>query len=191
MNVSISKLFDQARSHNGFHPEDVSDATINELYEMLKWGPTATNCCPARFIFVKSPEAKSKLLDCMNPGNVDKTTQAPLAVIIGMDMKFYETLPRIFPHYDSSSWFIGRPEKIYATALRNSSLQGAYLMLAARVLGLDCGPMSGFNAEKVDEAFWAGTDVKTNFIVNIGVGDSSKLHPRGPRLAFEEACQIA
>jgi nitroreductase len=190
MNVSISQLFAQARSHRNFQNRPISDSTLMELYEMLKWGPTSVNCCPARFKFVTSPEAKAKLLECLSPGNVEKTAEAPVTVLVGMDMMFYEKLPRLFPHYDSSSWFAGQPQKIESTALRNSSLQGAYLMLAARALGLDCGPMSGFNSAKVDEAFWSGTDVQTNFIVALGYGESSKLHPRGPRFAFDEVCQI-
>jgi nitroreductase len=158
---------------------------------MMKWGPTSANCSPARFIFITTPEGKAKLLEGMSPGNQDKTKSAPVTVIIGMDMAFYEQLPKLFPHADAKSWFVVNQPMIDATAFRNSSLQGGYFILAARALGLDCGPMSGFDAAKVDAAFWAGTTVKTNFIVNLGHGDASKLFGRSPRLSFDEACQFA
>ena len=191
MNVTTEQLFDHARTHNGFSAEPVPEATLRQLYDMLKWGPTSANCSPARFIFVSTPEGKAKLLEGMSPGNVEKTRAAPVTVIVGMDMAFYEQLPKLFPHTDAKAWFVGNQPMIDATAFRNSSLQGAYLIVAARALGLDCGPMSGFNPAKVDAAFWAGTPVKTNFICNLGHGDASKLMPRSPRLAFEEACQMA
>jgi len=190
MNVTTEQLFDNARTHNGFAPEPIPEATLRQLYDMVKWGPTSANTSPARFIFVTTPEAKAKLLAGMSPGNVEKTTQAPVSVIVGMDMAFYEKLPRLFPHADAKSWFVGNQAMIDATAFRNSSIQGGYFILAARALGLDCGPMSGFDAAKVDAAFWAGTTVKTNFIVNLGRGDASKLFGRSPRLSFEEACQV-
>ncbi|MEO8805969.1 MAG: malonic semialdehyde reductase [Burkholderiaceae bacterium] len=191
MNVTTEQLFDNARTHNGFTAEPIPEATLRQLYELLKWGPTSANCSPARFIFVTTPEAKEKLLDGMAPGNVEKTRSAPVSVIIGMDMAFFEKLPQLFPHADAKSWFVGKQPMIDATAFRNSSVQGGYLILAARALGLDCGPMSGFDAAKVDAAFWAGTSVKTNFICNLGHGDASKLFARSPRLSFEEACSIA
>jgi 3-hydroxypropanoate dehydrogenase len=191
MNVTTEQLFDNARTHNGFSADPVPEATLRQLYDLLKWGPTSANSSPARFAFVTSAEAKETLLACMSPGNVEKTKLAPVTAIIGMDMAFYEQLPKLFPHADAKSWFVGNQAMIDATAFRNSSLQGAYLMIAARALGLDCGPMSGFDAKKVDAAFWAGTSVKTNFICNLGHGDASKLFPRSPRLAFEEACRIA
>ena len=156
----------------------------------MKWAPTSANCSPARIVFVRSPASKEKLLACMSPGNVDKTRSAPVVAVIGMDMAFYEKLPHLFPHADAKSWFVGKKEFAEATAFRNSSLQGAYLILAARTLGLDCGPMSGFDNAKVDAAFWAGTEVKTNFICNLGHGDPSKLFARSPRLSFEEACRV-
>lgn len=190
MNVTTEQLFDNARTHNGFAPEPIPEATLRQLYDMVKWGPTSANTSPARFIFVTTPEAKAKLLAGMSPGNVEKTTQAPVSVIVGMDMAFYEKLPQLFPHADAKSWFVGNQAMIDATAFRNSSIQGGYFILAARALGLDCGPMSGFDAAKVDAAFWAGTTVKTNFIVNLGRGDASKLFGRSPRLTFEEACQV-
>jgi 3-hydroxypropanoate dehydrogenase len=191
MNITTEQLFTEARTHNGFKPEPIPEATLHELYELLKWGPTSANCSPARFIFVTTPEAKAKLLEGIAPGNLEKTRAAPLTVIVGMDMAFYEKLPKLFPHADAKSWFVGKQPMIEATAFRNSSLQGGYLILAARALGLDCGPMSGFDAAKVDAAFWSGTSVKTNFIINLGHGDASKLFGRSPRLSFEEACQIA
>ena len=191
MNITTEQLFDHARTHNGFEAEPIPEATLRQLYELLKWGPTSANSSPARFIFVTTPAAKDKLLGAMSPGNVEKTSQAPVTVIVGMDLAFYDKLPKLFPHADAKSWFVGKPEFIQATAFRNSSIQGGYLILAARALGLDCGPMSGFDAEKVDAAFWAGTTVKTNFIVNLGRGVPAKLFGRSPRLSFEEACRIA
>ena len=191
MNITTEQLFDNARTHNGFAAGPIPEATLRQLYDLVKWGPTSANCSPARFVFVTTPEAKAKLLAGMSAGNQEKTTSAPVTVIVGMDMAFYEKLPQLFPHADAKSWFVGNQPMIDATAFRNSSLQGGYLILAARALGLDCGPMSGFDAAKVDAAFWAGTAVKTNFIVNLGHGDASKLFGRSPRLAFEEACSIA
>ena len=191
MNTSTEQLFDNAHTASGFLPEPVPEATLHQLYEMLKWGPTSANCCPARFVFVSSPEAKATLLPAMSAGNREKTTQAPVSVIVGMDMAFYEQLPKLYPAADAKSWFVGNQANIDATALRNASLQGAYLILAARALGLDCGPMGGFDAAKVDAGFFAGSTVKTNFIVNLGHADVSKQHPRGPRLSFDEACRIA
>ncbi|MEO8057871.1 MAG: malonic semialdehyde reductase [Burkholderiales bacterium] len=191
MNITTEQLFDNARTHNGFKPEPIPEATLRQLYDLLKWGPTSANCSPARFIFVSSPEGKEKLLTGMAPGNVDKTRSAPVSVIVGMDMEFFEKLPQLFPHADAKSWFVGKQPMIDSTAFRNSSIQGGYLILAARSLGLDCGPMSGFDAAKIDAAFWAGTSVKTNFICNLGRGDASKLFSRSPRLSFDEACRLA
>ena len=191
MNTTTEQLFDNARTHNGFKPEPIPEATLRQLYDLLKWGPTSANCSPARFIFVSSPEGKEKLLGGMSPGNQDKTRSAPVSVVIGMDMAFFEKLPQLFPHADAKSWFVGNQPMIDATAFRNSSIQGGYLILAARSLGLDCGPMSGFDAAKIDAAFWAGTSVKTNFVCNLGHGDASKLFARSPRLSFEEACSLA
>jgi 3-hydroxypropanoate dehydrogenase len=190
MNVATEQLFDAARTHNGFTADPVPEATLRGLYELVKWGPTSANCSPARFVFVTTKEAKEKLLAGMSAGNQEKTRAAPVTVIIGMDMAFYEKLPQLFPHADAKSWFVGNQPMIDATAFRNSSIQGGYFILAARALGLDCGPMSGFDAAKVDAAFWAGTTIKTNFIVNLGHGDASKLFARSPRLTFDEACRI-
>ncbi len=190
MNITTEQLFDDARTHNGFTDQPVPEATLRQLYNMLKWGPTSANCNPLRIVFVNSPEAKNKLLDCMGAGNVEKTRQAPVTAIIGMDMEFFEKLPFLFPHADAKSWFVGKQELIESTAFRNSSLQGGYFIIAARALGLDCGPMSGFDADKVDAAFWSGSKVKTNFVCNIGFGDPSKLFERSPRFEFDQACRI-
>jgi 3-hydroxypropanoate dehydrogenase len=190
MNVTTEQLFTDARTQNGFLDQPVPDSQLQALYELLKWGPTSANCGPARFVFVRSDEARAKLAGCVSPGNQPKVQQAPVTVIIGMDMAFFEKLPQLFPHTDARSWFVGKPEMIQATAFRNSSLQGAYLIMAARALGLGCGPMSGFNADAVDAAFWAGTPVKTNFICTLGHGDPAKVLPRSPRLSFEQACQL-
>ena len=191
MNITTEQLFDNARTHNGFAAEPIPEATLRQLYDLVKWGPTSANCSPARFIFVTTPEGKAKLLPGMSPGNFEKTKAAPVTVVIGMDMAFYEKLPALFPHADAKAWFVDNHPMIDATAFRHSSIQGAYFSLAPTALGLDVGPMSGFDAAKVDAAFWAGTTVKTNFIVNLGRGDVSKLFGRSPRLTFEEACQIA
>jgi 3-hydroxypropanoate dehydrogenase len=191
MNITTEQLFDHARTQNGFLDQAIEDATLHRLHDLMKWGPTSANCSPARIVFVRSPEAKAKLLDCMAPGNVEKTRSAPVTAIIGMDMAFYDKLGQLFPHTDAKAWFVGKPELIEATAFRNSSLQGGYLILAARALGLDCGPMSGFDAAKLDAAFWTGTSVRTNFVCNFGKGDPAKVLARSPRLSFDEACRIA
>ena len=191
MNISTEQLFDHARTHNGFSAEPVAEASLRQLYELMKWGPTSANCSPARFIFVTTPEAKARLLEGMGPGNIEKTKAAPVTVIVGMDMAFYEKLPQLFPHADAKAWFVGNQPMIDATAFRNSSLQGGYFIIAARSLGLDCGPMSGFDNAKVDAEFFAGTAVKSNFVCNLGHGDPSKLFARSPRLSFEEACTLA
>jgi 3-hydroxypropanoate dehydrogenase len=191
MNITTEQIFDRARTHNGFLAEPIDDATLRQLYELMKWGPTSGNSSPARIVFVRSPGAKSRLLAAMNPGNVEKTRSAPVTAIIGMDMAFHEKLPQLLPHADAKSWFEGKPALIESTAFRNSSIQGGYFIVAARALGLDCGPMSGFDAAKLDAAFFAGTSVRSNFVCNLGRGDPAKLFPRSPRLAFEEACTIA
>ncbi len=188
--AALDQLFREARSHNKWLDKPVSEDQIRQIYDLLKWGPTSANSCPARFVFVRSPEAKERLKPCLDAGNVDKAMSAPVVAIIGMDMEFYEQLPKLFPHTDARSWFVGKPEKIRETAFRNSSLQGAYLIMAARSLGLDCGPMSGFDNEKLDATFFPDGKVKSNFICAIGYGDPSGLYPRGPRLDFDEACRI-
>ena len=184
-------LFRKARTHNYWLPRAVDDALLREAYDLAKYGPTSANMCPMRIVFVKSSDAKEKLRPCLDAGNVDKTMAAPATAIIGMDVHFYEKLPKLFPQADAKAWFKDLPEPILEyIALRNSSLQGAYFMLAARSVGLDCGPMSGFNNAKVDAAFFAGTTVKSNFLCNLAYGDPSKLYPRNPRLEFDEACQV-
>jgi len=188
--VTLAQLYTEARTQNGYLDRAVPDERLRELYELLKWGPTAANSCPARFVFVRSAAGKDKLLSCMNPGNLQKVREAPVTVIVGMDMAFHDQLPKLFPHTDARSWFAGKTELIASTAMRNSSLQGGYLIIAARALGLDCGPMSGFDADRMDAAFWAGTAVRTNFVCTLGTGDPSKLMPRSPRLAFDEACRL-
>ena len=188
--AALDTLFRNARTHNGWLDKPVTDAQLQEIYDLLKWAPTSANCSPARIVFVKSAEGKEKLLPCMAPGNVDKTKAAPVTAIIGMDTAFYEKLPQLFPHADAKSWFVGNQPMIDATAFRNSSLQGAYFIVAARAIGLDCGPMSGFDADKVTAAFFAGTSVKVNFICNLGYGDPAKLYGRSPRLSFDEACKV-
>jgi nitroreductase len=188
---ALEQIFTKARTHNGWLNQPIPDSVLHEIYDLAKWGPTSANGSPARFFFVKTSEAKKKLLESMAPGNVEKTKSAPVTVIIAEDREFHEKLPKLFPAADARSWFVGNQPLIEATAFRNSSLQGAYLMLAARSLGLDCGPMSGFDQAKVDAAFFAGTTWKSNFICNLGYGDHSQLYPRSPRLTFEEACRIA
>ena len=187
--TALDVLFRTARTHNVLGGT-IDDDTLRRLYDLVKWGPTSANASPARFVFVKSPEAKQKLAPALSEGNRDKTLAAPVTVIVAHDLGFYEKLPYLFPHADAKSWFEGNEENTRATAFRNGSLQGAYLILAARALGLDTGPMSGFDNAKVDAAFFAGTRVKSNFLVNLGRGDASQLFPRSPRLAFDEAAQI-
>jgi 3-hydroxypropanoate dehydrogenase len=187
----LDTLFREARTHNGWRDKLVADEQLQQIYDLMKWGPTSANCSPARIVFVKSPQAKEQLLACMNPGNIEKTRTAPVTAVIGMDMAFYEKLPQLFPHSpDARSWFAGDPAAIDSTAMRNSSLQGGYFIMAARAVGLDCAPMSGFNADKMNQAFFAGTSVKVNFVCSLGYGDPSKLHPRGPRLSFDDACKF-
>lgn len=191
-NNALHTLFIDARTHNGWRDIPVTDEHLHQIYELMKWGPTSANCSPARIVFVKSAEAREKLVACMNSGNVEKTRTAPVTAIIGMDMEFYEQLPKLFPHNPAArSWFAGNQASIDATAMRNSSLQGGYFIMAARAVGLDCAPMSGFDADKVNAAFFAGTSVKVNFVCSFGYGDAGKLHTRGPRLSFDEACRVA
>ena len=190
-NDALNVLFRKARTHSAWLDQPVDDALLQQVYDLAKMGPTSANMCPMRIIFVKSREAKEKLKPALDAGNVDKTMKAPVTAIIGMDIHFYEKLPQLFPHADAKAWFRDLPDNVLEyTALRNGSLQGAYFMLAARAFGLDCGPMSGFNNAKVDAAFFAGTTIKSNFLCNLGHGDASKLHPRSPRLTFDEACKV-
>ena len=184
-------LFRKARSQNGWLDENVSDEQLRELYALLKMGPTSMNCCPARFVFIKSKEGRERLRPAINPGNLEKTLSAPVVVIIAYDLEFYNQLPFLFPHTDARRFFAGKEEHAEITAVRNGTLQGAYLIMAARAVGLDCGPMSGFKNALVDAEFFAGTTIKSNFLCGLGHGDESKLFPRHPRLAFDQACEIA
>ena len=189
--AALDQLFRTARTYNAFSGE-VSDETLRKLYDLLKFCPTEANTTPARIVFVKSDEAKAKLGPALSEGNYKKTMAAPVVAIVGYDMRFFEKLPVLFPHTDAKAWFEHRDEASLAwVAMRSSALQTAYLMLAARSLGLDCGPMTGFDNAKVDEAFFAGTSIRSNILVNLGHGDPASLFPRSPRLGFDEACRIA
>ncbi len=188
--TALTQLFLGARTYNSFQAKDVPDALLRELVDVLKMGPTSANCSPARIIFVKSKDAKERLKPHLSEGNRDKTMAAPVTAIIGYDLEFYDHLPKLFPHTDARSWFAGKPDHIATTAFRNGTLQGAYLILAARALGLDCGPMSGFDNAGVDRDFFAGTDVKSNFLCNLGYGAPAGLFPRSPRFAFDEMAKI-
>ncbi len=190
--AALDQLFRDARTFNAWLPKDVSDEQLRQLYHLAKFAPTSANCSPMRVVFVKSKEAKAKLAPFLSEANRAKTMEAPVTAIIGSDQAFYEKLPELFPHADARSWFVGNQAMVEATAFRNSSLQGAYLLLAARSLGLDCGPMSGYDQAGVDAAFFGGTSIKSNFLINIGYGDASRhMFPRSPRLTFDEACTIA
>ncbi|MBY0613551.1 MAG: malonic semialdehyde reductase [Beijerinckiaceae bacterium] len=182
--------FRQARTFSAWQPKPVSERTLHELADLLKMGPTSANCSPARFVFITTAAGRERLRPFLDPGNVDKTMSAPVTVIVGYDLDFHERLPQLFPHADAKSWFVGNEQKIADTAFRNGTLQGGYLILAARMLGLDCGPMSGFNQAGVDAEFFADTKIKSNFLVNLGYGSSEKLFPRSPRLSFDAFCQI-
>jgi 3-hydroxypropanoate dehydrogenase len=186
----LDQIFGEARTHNAWLDNDVPDALLHELIDLVKLGPTSANCSPARFVFVKSREAKDRLKPLLSEGNREKTMKAPVCAIIGYDLDFYEYLPKLFPHTDARSWFAGKPEKILDTAFRNGTLQGAYLIMAARALGLDCGPMSGFDNKGVDREFFAGTNIKSNFLCSLGYGDESQLFPRSPRFDFDEMARI-
>jgi 3-hydroxypropanoate dehydrogenase len=202
---ALDILFRQARTHSFWLDQPVSDDTVRQLYDLMKWGPTSINGCPARILFLRTAEAKQRLVPALAPGNVQKTLSAPVTAIIAYDIRFYERLPKLWPQNLSiKEMFQKSPELAETTARRNSSIQGAYLMMAARALGLDCGPMSGFDNAKVDEAFFGAgkemegceqeffpvTHVRSNFLCNIGYGDKSRLYPRNPRLDFEEACAL-
>lgn len=187
---SLGQVFFAARSVNTFRDTPVTDAMLKELHALLRWGPTSMNCQPGRFVFVRSEAAKVRLLPALAPGNVEKTRQAPVTVIVAQDTRFFEHLPTQFPAYDARPMFEGNAELAAATAFRNSTLQGAYLIIAARMLGLDAGPMSGFDAGKVNEAFFPDGRYAVNFLVNLGYGDPAGNYPRGPRLAFDDVAQI-
>ena len=187
---ALRTLFFDARTHNTWQNRPVPDSLLREVVDLMKWAPTSANCSPARIVFVKSAEAKASLKPHVMPGNVDKTMAAPITAIIGHDLDFYEHLPKLFPHADAKAWFAGKDEFIKTSAVRNGTLQGGYFILAARALGLDCGPMSGFDNAGVDAAFFGGTQVKSNFLCNLGYGDPAGLFPRSPRFSFDEMARI-
>ncbi|MDR1656680.1 MAG: malonic semialdehyde reductase [Deltaproteobacteria bacterium] len=187
---SLDQLFLVARTYNKFNEQQVSNETIGQLYDLLKWGPTAVNCQSGRYVFVRSPEAKKRLLPCLAAGNVAKVEKAPVTVIVASDPLFYEKLPTQWSAYDARKTFVDEPIMASEAAFRNSSLQGAYLIVAARSLGLDCGPMSGFDNAKVDTEFFSESGWKSNFLVNLGYGEQGGYYPRGPRLAFDEVAKI-
>ena len=187
---ALDQIFREARTHIAWLDRPVSDELLRQAVELAKMGPTSANCLPMRIVFVRSKEGKERLRPTLAPGNIDKTMAAPATAIIGYDLDYYELLPRLFPHSDMRKAFVGKPDLIMNTAFRNSSLQGAYFILALRSLGLDTGPMSGFDNAKVDAEFFSGTAVKSNFLINIGHGDPAKLFPRSPRLSFEEIARI-
>lgn len=189
--VALDQIFRGARTQNGFLDQPVAEAQLHELYELLKWAPTSNNTAPARFVFLHTREAKERLRPALFPGNLEKTLSAPVTAIIATDEAFFEKLPQLLPHNPGAiDLYKGNPSLAESTAFRNATLQGAYLLIAARAIGLDCGPMSGFNNAKVDAEFFAGTSLRSNFLCNLGTGDPTKLFPRSPRLTFEEACRV-
>lgn len=202
--ASLEQLFTEARTHSHWLDKPVSDSTLKQLYDLMKMGPTSANCCPVRILFIKTKEAKERLRPALNEGNVEKTMAAPVTAIIAHDLRFYEYLPKLFPHSSARDWFVDNAELAVTTAFRNGSLQGGYFILAARTLGLDCGPMSGFDNAKVDHEFFSqGGDgtafqqehcpeshIKSNFLCNLGYGDPEMLYPRSPRFDFDEVCKI-
>jgi len=205
-NEALDQLFREARTHGAWLDQPVSDAVLRQLYDLVKWGPTSVNCLPARILFLRTQEAKERLRPALSPGNVEKTMKAPVTAILAYDEFFYDKLPKLFPHKPAvRDLFANSPELAQSTAFRNGTLQGGYFILAARALGLDCGPMSGFDNAKVDAEFFSATAcadekaateipttcrVKSNFLCNVGYGDPAALHPRSPRLEFEEACRV-
>lgn len=189
--ADLDTIFRQARSHNKWQDRGISDVQIEVIYDLLRWGPTSANCSPARFVFCKSQDAKDKLAACAIEGNVAKIKTAAAVAIIGYDRNFYDKIPQLFPHNPGArDWFAHDEKTADETAFRNSTLQGAYLMMAARSVGLDCGPMSGFDPDQVNDAFFKDSDIQVNFICAIGHGDESGIFPRSPRLSFAEACEI-
>jgi 3-hydroxypropanoate dehydrogenase len=189
--AALDQIFREARTHSTWLDQPVSDHTLQQVYDLMKTGPTSMNCSPARILFLRTPEAKERLKPFLMPANVDKTMAAPVTAIVANDLKFYDRLPQLFPHYPGArEMFANSPALAEISAMRNGTLQGGYFILAARAMGLDCGPMSGFDNAKVDAEFFAGESVKSNFLCNLGHGDRSKLFPRNPRLAFDEACKL-
>jgi 3-hydroxypropanoate dehydrogenase len=187
---ALDVIFRDARSQNGFLPDPVSDELIQRVWDLARLGPTGGNTCPLRVVFIRSPEGKERLRPTLAAGNVDKTMSAPVTALFAYDLEFYEKMPQLFPARDMRSGFVGNPARIEYAAKLNSTLQAAYFIVAARALGLDCGPMGGFDAAKADAEFLAGTPWRSLFLCNLGHGDPSKLFPRNPRLAFEEACKL-
>jgi 3-hydroxypropanoate dehydrogenase len=187
---ALDQLFRLARTQNKWQDKPVSPTLLHALYDLVRMGPTSANCSPSRFVFVTTDEGRARLKPHLSPGNVQKVMTAPVTVIIATDYKFYDKLPQLFPHTDARSWFVGNEKLAETTAFRNGTLQGGYLIMAARAVGLDCGPMSGFNNAGVDEAFFPNSSVKSNFICSLGYGDPSGVLARSPRLSFDEACQI-
>ena len=187
----LDQIFRSARTHNAFLDRPLADAELRALYDLLKWGPTSVNCSPARFVFLRTREAKERLRPALSPGNLEKTMKAPVTAIIATDHQFFARLPQLFPHNPGViDAYKDNPGLAESTAIRNGTLQGAYLIIAARALGLDCGPMSGFDNAKVDSEFFAGTSLRSNFLCNLGVGDPEKLFSRSPRMTFDDACQL-
>ena len=188
---TLDILFRDARTHNGWQDKPVPESLLRELFDLAKMAPTSANCSPMRVVFVSTPEGKERLKLALSQGNLDKTMAAPVTAIIAQDTQFYEHLPTLFPHADAKSWFVGNDALIQGTMVRNATLQGAYLILAARALGLDCGPMSGFDPAKVNAEFFPDGRFQANFLCNLGYGDPSKLFPRSPRFAFDDVCTLA
>lgn len=186
----LDLIFREARTHRAWRDQPVSDVLLQAVYDLAKLGPTSGNCCPLRVVFLRSAAAKARLKPALDEGNVKKTMTAPVTAVVAHDLMFYEELPRLAPHTDARSWFVGKEKLIAETAFRNGSLQGAYLIIAARALGLDCGPMSGFDRAAVDREFFPDGRFRSNFLCNLGYGDPARLHPRAPRLAFDEACRV-
>jgi 3-hydroxypropanoate dehydrogenase len=187
---ALHQLFLSARTHNAWQPREVPHDLLRQLIDLMKMAPTSVNCSPARITFVTSADAKARLKPHLLSGNVDKTMQAPVTAIIATDYRFYDHLPKLFPHTDARSWFTGNKDFADLSAFRNASLQGGYFILAARSLGLDCGPMSGFNNAGLDQEFFQGSDIRSNFLCNLGYGDASGLRPRSPRFTFDEMARI-
>lgn len=187
---ALNLLFNDARTHYHWQDKPVDYSLLRQVYDLTKMAPTSANCQPLRISFITSDEGKARLKPHLDAGNVDKTMSAPVTAILAMDMAFYDELPKLFPHADAKSWFAGNEQKIFDTAFRNSSMQAGYFILAARALGLDCGPMSGFNNAALDKEFYAGTSIKSNLLCNLGYGDASKLYPRSPRPSFDDFCTV-
>jgi 3-hydroxypropanoate dehydrogenase len=187
---ALDQLFRAARTQNKWQEKPVSPTLLHALYDLMRMAPTSANCSPARLVFITSNAGRERIKPFIAPGNLPKVLTAPVTVIIGHDLEFYEKLPALFPHADARSWFVGNDKLIQTTAFRNGTLQGAYMMMAARAVGLDCGPMSGFDNDGVDKEFFANSSVKSNFICALGYGDPSGVFPRSPRLSFDEACQV-